>query len=118
MDEFLLAIKQLDTDALRGEASNVVNSMPTTGAKHKRPRLPKPQRIYLAVHRHDNMLYFERLALEAFVILTALNRGKTVEESCIEALSTSTRTNLDWPLRIKQWSANWTSLGWFCRPKQ
>ena len=46
----------------------------------------KTREGYLAVHRHNNMLYFKRLEPEAFVILTALSRGVTVEDACAEAL--------------------------------
>jgi hypothetical protein len=40
----------------------------------------------MAVHRHNNMLYYKRLEPEAFVILAALSRGVTVEDACAEAL--------------------------------
>jgi hypothetical protein len=46
----------------------------------------KTREGYLAVHRHNNMLYYKRLAPEAFVILKALSRGVTVEDACAEAL--------------------------------
>jgi hypothetical protein len=46
----------------------------------------KTREGYLAVHRHNNMLYYKRFEPEAFVILTALSRGVTVEDACAEAL--------------------------------
>ncbi|MGA8658434.1 MAG: hypothetical protein WB586_20020 [Chthoniobacterales bacterium] len=45
----------------------------------------KTREGYLAVHRHNNMLY-KRLEPEAFVIRTALSRGVTLEDACAEAL--------------------------------
>ncbi len=115
VDEFLLAVKKRDIDVLRSEASNVVDAMPRDLSRKKRIRLPRRECIYLSVHRHDNMLYYKRLDAEAFAILNALRAGATVEEACVDALSASTRVDVDWTVQIKDWFDNWTSLGWFCR---
>ena len=69
----------------------------------------------LAVHRHDNMLYFKRLDPEGFVILESLRAGSTVEDACLRGLSSTTRTGVDWTKKIREWFDNWASLGWFCR---
>jgi hypothetical protein len=118
VDDFLLAVKKRESDVLRSEASNIVESMPgKTGASRKsRVRLPRRERIHLAVHRHDNLLFYKRLEPEAFAILGALSRGKTVEEACVQALSGAILTDMDWSAKIKAWFKNWTALGWFCRP--
>ena len=101
---------------LRGEASNAVQPAPKAAKRRKRIRPPKREKVYLAVHRHDNMLYYKRLESEAFTILTALSRGATVEDACAEAVTASDRTNIDWAAQIKGWFDNWSALGWFCRP--
>ena len=116
VDDFLIAVKKRESDVLRGEASNAVQSAPKAAKRRKRIRRPKREKIYLAVHRHDNMLYYKRLDPEAFAILTALNRGATVEDTCAEAVTASDRTNIDWPVQIKGWFDSWSALGWFCRP--
>jgi len=45
-----------------------------------------PQDIYLAVHRHENSVYYKRLAPEEFGILAALHVGlpleEVIEQSC------------------------------------
>jgi hypothetical protein len=51
-------------------------SAPKAAKRRKRIRPPKHEKIYLAVHRHNNMLYYKRLDPEALVILTALSRGR------------------------------------------
>ena len=117
VDEFLIAVKKNEAAVLRDEASNTFEAMPHASGSEKRPRLPKRKRIHLAVHRHDNMLYYKRLDPEAFVILTALRGGASVEEACLQALSTTKRTGVDWTTEIKSWFNDWTSLGWFCRFK-
>lgn len=118
VDEFLLAVKKRDSDVLRSEASNIVEAMPRsiTGSQKLRARLPKRERVHLAIHRHDNMLFYKRLDPEAYAILNELAKGATIEEACVQALSKTTRTDVDWSAQIKAWFENWTALGWFCRP--
>jgi hypothetical protein len=115
VDDFLIAVKKRESDVLRGEASNAMDGAPKPAVDRKRVRSPKREKIYLAVHRHDNMLYYKRLDQEAFAILTSLSRGVTVEEACIEAITASQRMNVDWSAQIKEWFDAWSALGWFCR---
>ena len=115
VDDFLIAVKKRESNVLRGEASNAVDSAPTARARRKRIRPPKREKVYLVVHRHDNMLYYKRLDPEAFAILSALNRGATVEDACVEAVNASVRIDIDWSAQIKEWFDNWSALGWFCR---
>src|SRR5258708_11344682 len=79
VDNFLMAVKKRESAVLRGEASNAVESAPTVRAPRKRIRLPKRTKVYLAVHRHDNMLYYKRLEPEAFAVLSGLGQGATLE---------------------------------------
>jgi hypothetical protein len=117
VDDFLIALKKRTTDGLRGEASNAVESAPKASKRKKRIRLPTRADIHLAVHRHDNRLYFKRLEPEAFAILSALDRGLTVENACVEAIASSKRKDEDWTARIQGWFQNWAALGWFSRAK-
>jgi hypothetical protein len=115
VDDFLIAVKKRESDVLRGEASNAMNGAPKSAVGQKRVRYPKREKVNLAVHRHDNMLYYKRLDQEAFAILTSLSRGITVEDACVEAVTASKRTNVDWSPEIKAWFDAWSALGWFCR---
>jgi hypothetical protein len=108
VDDCVLSLKK---GALRAEASNAVDSSPKARAAGKLA-LPKPEKVCVAVHRHENSLYYKRLEPEAFQILAALQGGATVEDACAEALSTGRA--LDWPVVIKEWFENWCLLGWFC----
>ena len=101
VDDFLVALKKGNTDGLRGEASNAVESAPKFSPRRKRIRLPARANIHLAVHRYDNQLYFKRLEAEAFAILTGLNRGLSVESACAEAIGSSERSDVDWPSKIQ-----------------
>lgn len=116
VDDFLIALKRRSTDGLRGEASNAFESAPKV-TRRKRIRLPAREDVHLAVHRHDNRLYFKRLEAEAFAILASLNRGVTVADACVEAISSSKRKGVDWASKIQGWFQNWAALGWLCRAK-
>jgi hypothetical protein len=116
VDDFLLAVKARESEVLRGEASNAFSSGPKAGKRRPALRLPAQQKVYLAVHRHHNQLYFKRLDPEAFAILTAVGRGETVEAACVMAVEASQRAETDWPARLREWFDNWSTLGWFCHP--
>lgn len=115
VDDFLLAVKARESEALRKEASNAMASGPKMGKRRRAPRLPPQQKVYLAVHRHQNQIYFKRLEPEACTLLRALGRGETVETACVLALETSERPETDWPVRLREWFNHWSALGWFCR---
>jgi hypothetical protein len=112
VDEFALALKKRDS-ALRGEASNALTSMPGSRVA-ARPRLPRPARTYVAVHRQNNMLFFKRLEPEAYAILTALRDGRPLGAACAAGLSGADPA-VDWAGRVQDWFRGWQSLGWFCR---
>ena len=114
VDDFLIAVKKRESDVLRGEASNAKDAAPKTRGRHKRVRFPKREKVYLAVHRHDNVLYYKRLEEEEYAILKLLDRGVAVDDACIEAVTASSRATVDWPAQIKQWFESWSTLGWFC----
>jgi hypothetical protein len=115
VDEFFLAVKKVESAVLRSEASNTFEAMPHAVGPTKRIRLPRRKHIHLAVHRHDNVLYFKRLDPEGFVILQALGEGLTVEDACLRGLSSTKRIGVDWAEEIKSYFDNWASLGWFCK---
>ncbi len=113
VDEFVLALKKRDTAALRSEASNALTSMPKSRAK-ARPRLPRRQTIFVAVHRLNNMIYFKRLEPEAYAMLTALRDGRTLSVACTSALRDADPA-VDWATQVRDWFQTWQALGWFCR---
>ena len=117
VDDFVIALKQRATDGLRGEASNAFDSAPKAVRRKQRIRLPARTRVFLAVHRHENRLYFKRLEAEAFAILTALSRGISVADACMEVVSSSGENGVNWAPKLQAWFKNWAALGWLCRAK-
>jgi hypothetical protein len=85
-----------------------------SGLAGARPSLPRARRIWVAVHRQENNLFFKRLDPEAYAILTALRGGRTLSAACAAALRDSNPA-IDWSTRVREWFQNWQSLGWFCR---
>lgn len=116
VDKFLLAVKKREADTLRDEASNTFDSMPRAKKRKRRIRLPKRERIYLAVHRHQNMLYYKRLEPAAFAILCSLGKGRSVEQACESALRGCKEK--DCSRRLQEWFHDWSALGWLCRMRQ
>jgi hypothetical protein len=112
VDDFLIAVKK--GGSLRGEASNAVEH-DRDRSLARRPRLPKPKKTFLAVHRLDNDLYYKRLESEAYAILTNIRRRMTLEKSCARALEKTFDADVNWPGTIREWFAVWTALGWFVR---
>lgn len=78
----------------------------------RRRHLPKPERIFLAVHRADNSVYFKRIDREAYGILCALRDGKTLS-AAIETVDWSNRPPEESSTEVQQWFAYWSAQGWF-----
>jgi hypothetical protein len=106
LDNYLIKLRE--NSRLRGEASNAIEQ------SQRRPRarrvpIPKPDPTYLAVHRHRNLVYYKRLDRVQFQVLTALQKGKSLNN----ALRTLPADAGDLPIR--EWFENWSTLAWFCK---
>jgi len=77
--------------------------------------LPKAQKTFLAVHRLDNSVYFKDIEPEAFAMLGALQKECTVSEA-IEAPDWAGHSEEQIGEAVRNYFANWASLGWFCKP--
>jgi hypothetical protein len=112
LDDFSIAMKR--RDILRSDASNAMEGEQKT-KRVRRVKLPKPERVFVAVHRLDNSLYYKRLAPEAYRLLTALRDGATLAGACAEAIASAEDQDADWAGQVKTWFEHWTAMGWFCR---
>ncbi len=110
VDHFITAMKKADAD-VRGSASQAMSEAPTRAKVAKAPKLKREQ-VHLVVHRHDNQLYFKRLAPESFAMLTALRDGLTLADAIEFALSQAS-PDTDWPPQIRDWFTEFSQLGWF-----
>ncbi len=72
VDDFIISVRRREEP--QGEASNAVTERaPRKTAK--KIKLPKPEKIFLAVHRSENSVWYKRLEPEAYLICTALQKG-------------------------------------------
>ncbi|HEY1111175.1 MAG TPA: DNA-binding domain-containing protein [Opitutaceae bacterium] len=108
VDDYVLAVKR--REALRGSASNAVEGA-TSAESLPRVRRPRRGRVYLVVHRHDRTLYYKRVPVTAFRILSRLQRGGTLAQALAGAGRGATGA------QVRSWFASWMALGWFCARK-
>ncbi len=112
LDDYLISLKKVEH--LRTEAS--------TGHAHHATRrsripLPKRERVFIAVHRCDNTVYYKRLEPPEYSVLKALESGKSVAEACALALTgpaTSSSSVEELSSKVSEWFATWNELGWLC----
>jgi hypothetical protein len=117
VDELLLKVRETE-DPETDISSNVVMMDHSDSAPRKQLPLPKGKKVFLAVHRQQNIVYFKRLKPEGFALLRALQQGQT--------LSQAIETSVDWSGKklervmeqLHDWFANWSQLGWFCHPRE
>lgn len=108
LDELLIRLKR--DEGLRHEASNAM--APGPAAKRRRlERHLRPKTTFLAVHRHDDTVYYKRLQPDQFRLLSALKAGATLSQAC-EMLADPSEADA---ARIQHWFECWVALGWFCQ---
>src|SRR5271167_507725 len=110
VDDLLIRVRREE------EAADIVSNavMDRVRSNKRRKRLPKPERIFLAVHRADNSVYFKRIDKEAYAILSALRDGKNLSDA-VDAVDWSGRPIADASVDVQQWFAYWSAQGWFCK---
>jgi hypothetical protein len=111
VDNFLLAVRRREEP--QGEASNAVAER-IRRKKAKKVKLPKAEKIWLAVHRQDNSVWYKRLEPEAALICSALKKGETLQAAC-ECAFRRRKNDPDFGTTLQGWFAQWSSFGWFCR---
>jgi hypothetical protein len=99
-----------------GTASNAVLKRKAGGLVrriHRMRRMP-PEHIFLAVHRHDFMVYYRRLDAAEFALLAALGEGLPVGKAMEAALEDSPVPVEELRRRVETWFAAWSEMGWLC----
>lgn len=110
LDDFLLTVKKRNA-TLRAEASNAVDGQHTE-RRMRQARLPRPERVFLAVHRFENDLYYKRLDEPQYRLLCSIRDGATLDRACTLALKSA---RVDQSGEIQEWFRNWMELRWFCK---
>ena len=91
-----------------------------SGAGHasraRASRRPKREHIYLAVHRHDNTVYYKRLAREDYLLLRALHDGESLGDAIEASFAGTSIPEADRPAFLQSAFHNWMQMGWLCPP--
>jgi hypothetical protein len=106
IDTFVIRVKR--RNALRSAASNTPDSAASVVRITRRVALPRPSRTHVAVHRHNNRLFYKRLDPKAFLIIEALDKGRTLAQA-VAAAGPKVK-----PRQVRAWFKAWMALGWFC----
>jgi hypothetical protein len=112
VDKLLIQVNR--TEEHEG-ASNAVQRQKHPGLTQRVIRL-KRERIHLAVHRMDFVVYYRRIAAEEFRILNALREGQPVGHAIQYGFENSAASLDEQRLLLETWFAAWAELGWLCPP--
>lgn len=110
LDLFALSLKRQEEG--RSATSNTVAEAPGL-REPTRLRRPRPEKVYMAVHRHENMVYFKRLEPAAFAILASLRDGQTLGEACERGVALA-KDVTSFGEALQRWFHDWAALGWLC----
>ena len=116
VDDLLLSIRGNEEQESDIASNVVLERAPRPHGKCL--QLPKPKKIYLAVHRQEETVYFKRLKPEAFALLRALQQGKPLSEAIEESVNWTKKKVETITVQVHDWFANWSELGWFCAPPE
>ena len=113
VDDLLIEVHNYE-----GETDTSSNSARTHQLRRRVRQFKQPglERIYLAVHRADDSVYYKRLEPEAFRILNALQNNPSLETAAGTAFENSSIPEPERVAALQGWFTTWAELGWFCRP--
>jgi hypothetical protein len=111
VDALVLAVKQ------RAPETEIVSSAARRRESQTRLKLPtmKQKRVWLAVHRFDDSVYYRRIDRETFRLLSALRSGATLSRAAALAFE-KTKLNAEAQANLLRESfALISALGWLCQ---
>ena len=111
VDDYIITVRRREEP--QGEASNAVAER-ISRKKAKKVKLPKPEKCYIVVHRHDHSVWYKRLTPEARAICIALQKGQPLQTACERAFRRK-KMDENFGATLQNWFAQWASFGWFCR---
>lgn len=112
VDDALIAVRRSQDDSVVSS-----NNASTGHTLRRRSKVKaKAETIYIAVHRHEDTVYYRRIVREDFLLLSALREGRTLGEAIEAAFATSSILEQQQPAHLQSAFAYWTTMGWFCNP--
>lgn len=113
VDDFLIELKS--GTGLRQAASQAMEQQRQL-LKSRLARALQPRVNFLAVHRHQDSVYYKRLDAVQYRLLRALQSGATLEAACGKLVGLKLPPHLG--QSIQDWFQSWARLGWFCDLKR
>ncbi|TCK69753.1 DNA-binding domain-containing protein [Acidipila rosea] len=110
VDNLVLAVKKEMPEV------DIVSSAATHRDVTNRAKIPPVKRgkLFLAVHRYDDSVYYRRLEKETFLLLEGLRLGASVAAAASQAFAKSKLTPDAQALLLQQSFAHASQLGWLC----
>jgi hypothetical protein len=115
VDDLLI---ELRSESGSSDASSNNASVSRRTRQVRRVAMLTPERIYLAVHRHQNSVYYKRLHAEDYRLLEALIAGRPIGDAIDAAFQESTIAEDERGAFLQQAFASWAALGWFVRQER
>ncbi|HTH53064.1 MAG TPA: DNA-binding domain-containing protein [Edaphobacter sp.] len=113
VDDALLAVR----DASNGAVTQASNAVSIHLVRRTRSRKPAPGHIYLAVHRHENSVYYKRLGREDYLLLLAFQNNAPLGQAIEAAFTGSDIAESDRPAHIQSAFHFLMQMGWLCKPE-
>ncbi len=110
VDDLVLAVRK------GAPESEIVSSAVMERGSQTRIKLPsmKRSKVYLAVHRLDDSVYYRRLEREMFLLLTGLRDGASIAGALEQAFEATRLTRELQAASVQQCFAHASELGWLC----
>ncbi len=111
IDDALISLRnhEADTDSSSNNASTGFSARRTRRMRN----LPR-ERVFIAVHRYHDSVYYRRLDLEDFRLLQAIRSGGTLSQAIDAAFAASAIPEQDRPAHLQSAFACFASMEWFC----
>ena len=110
VDDALIAVR----DASAGAAAQASNAVSIHLVRRTRSRKPAPGKIYLAVHRYEDSVYYKRVAPEDFLLMQAIESGSSLGEAIEAAFQESSMPESDRAAYIQSSFHYLMQMGWLC----
>jgi hypothetical protein len=110
VDSLVLAVKR------NAPETEIVSSAANRHEFRNRLRLPsmRQQRVWLAVHRFEDSVYYRRIGQETFLLLSALRSRASLSEAVTQAFEKTKLNAEEQANMLRESFAHASELGWFC----
>lgn len=110
VDELVLAVHQATPES---EAVSSAASERGPGTLKKLPAMRRA-RVYLAVHRFEDSVYYRRIGREAYLLLQAMRTGASISEALQASARGSSLNKQQQAAAVQECFAHASELGWLC----